>query len=82
MNTNTDRMNLNSDNKCSETVPARGLGKLLSGLSQIKGCSGKPVVMLNGKKYCKRHSLRVDEYLAAHGDEKKVTWMSTKEGLS
>lgn len=61
--------------ECSKFIPVRGLGKLLSGLPQIKGCSGKPVVMLNGKAYCKRHSLAVEQYLSAKGDPTKVTWL-------
>jgi len=66
---------MNTNNNCSQTVSARGLGKLLSGLPQVKSCSGKPVVTLNGKAYCKRHSLRVEQYLAAKGDPTKVIWL-------
>ena len=67
---------------CSETVSARGLGKLLSGLPQVKGCSGKPVVTLSGKTYCKRHSLCVAQYLAAKGDPANVTWLETPEATT
>ena len=71
-------MTINPTN-CSENVPARGLGKLLSGLPQIKGCAGKPVVVLNGKAYCKRPSLRAEQYLAAKGDPANVTWLVERE---
>lgn len=66
-------------NTCSESIRARGLGRLLSGLPQTETCKGKPVVILHGRAYCRRHSERARQYLAAKGNPANVVWLD-REG--